>query len=541
MSWKTHFWPLKVEPNGHEVCVIAVMAHVISMEQSLPTKDESKNDGETSRGHDQTVVPTDAEWTFPGSDWVLNRCNIPMELRSSLNDMGYPIEKNEENPTEVTFPKVPLRLRKSKGSEDYFDPTVISFGPYHHGKRELQEIDTIKDEAMLKFIKESGKSFPEFYYKVRNMIMNNDTRACYVDCLKEKYCDDTLALIMLRDGCFISYLLDIVVDKEEDKISELFDNHGSFLGYSSVISDMVLLENQIPLAVLELLMSLRYNNNKVVPKMIKKFIYFAFWHISVEEVPEDMDEVPQAHCLLECIRKEFSKVVDQKKERTLYFNFVPSYRLRLCNPFANTSKNEPDLIDDSPSYRSLSELKAKGIHFKPIHYGPHSLKKRKSFSFKDVEFIPGLFHAQLKLPPLFLTHSAVILWHNLIAFELSPACETQIVITSYINFLNALIANPDDVKELRSKHILLNGVGSDEEVFKKFKEIATVRIYDASIYRNVINDIENHCRSKTRTWVAEIIYKYFRNPWSALGLFVAIAVVVLTFVQTYFTIYPWKR
>lgn len=34
------------------------MAHVISIEQSIPTEDESKNDGETSRGHDQTVVPT---------------------------------------------------------------------------------------------------------------------------------------------------------------------------------------------------------------------------------------------------------------------------------------------------------------------------------------------------------------------------------------------------------------------------------------------------------------------------------------------------
>ena len=52
---------------------------------------------------------------------------------------------------------------------DYFDPAVISFGPYRYGKRELQEIDNIKDEAMLKFIKESGKSFLEFYYKVRNM------------------------------------------------------------------------------------------------------------------------------------------------------------------------------------------------------------------------------------------------------------------------------------------------------------------------------------------------------------------------------------
>ena len=65
-----------------------------------------------------------------------------------------------------------------------------------------------------------------------------------------------------------------------------------------------MLENQIPLAVLELLTSLRYNNKKVVPKMIKQFIYYAFWHISLKEVPEDMDEELQAHCLLECIQKE---------------------------------------------------------------------------------------------------------------------------------------------------------------------------------------------------------------------------------------------
>ena len=235
-----------------------------------------------------------------------------------------------------------------------------------------------------------------------------------------------------------------------------------------------------------------------------------------------MDEELQAHCLLECIKKEFSKVVHRKKEHTHCFNFVPSYRSCLWNLFANTSKKGPDLIDVCPSYRSLSELKAKGIHFKPINYGPHSLKKRKSFSFNDVEFIPGIFYAQLKLPPLFLT--STILWNNLIAFELIPQSGKQIVITCYISFLNALIANPDDVKELRSKHILLNPGGSDEEVFKLFKDIATVEVHDSRIYKNVREDIEKHCRSKTRTWAAELIYKYFRNPWPALGLFAAIAV-----------------
>ncbi|KAL0006813.1 hypothetical protein SO802_008315 [Lithocarpus litseifolius] len=497
------------------------MAHVISMEHSLPTNDESKKDGET-------VVSSDVDWTSPGSDWVLNRCNIPMELRSSLDDMGYPIEIDEGNPTEVTCPKVPLRLRKNPRSKDYFDPTVISFGPYHHGKRELQEIETIKTEAMLKFIKESGKSFPEFYYKVREM--NHFTRACYVDCSKEKYCDDSFALIMLRDGCLISYLLDNLVHESWAKVLELFVNYGSFLGYASVIRDMLLLENQIPLAILELLMSLRYNDKQDVPKMIKQFIYQVFWSVSPEDVPEQRNEGPQDYFPLQCIQKEFSKDVYRKKEPTLCFKF----RYCFWNPFANTSEKEHDPADDYPSYRSLSELKAKGIHFKPIN------SSLRSISFSDIEFIPGFFSAQLKLPPLILDYDRIILWNNLVAFELSGAGQANMVITSYINFLKALIANPDDVKELRSKRILLNYVGNDEEMFKFFKEISTGSFQDSSIYRNIRENIEKHFRSKTRTWVAEIIYIYFRNPWSALGLFAAIAVVVLSFVQTYFTIHPAK-
>ena len=37
-----------------------------------------------------------------------------------------------------------------------------------------------------------------------------------------------------------------------------------------------------------------------------------------------------------------------------------------------------------------------------------------------------------------------------------------------INFLNSLIDNAEDVKELRSKRILIDDLGSDEEVLKMF-------------------------------------------------------------------------
>ena len=86
-----------------------------------------------------------------------------------------------------------------------------------------------------------------------------------------------------------------------------------------------------------------------------------------------------------------------------------------------------------------------------------------------------------------------------------------------------IIANPDDVRELRSKRILLNDVGNDEEIFKFFKEISTGSIQDASIYRKVRQEIEEHCRSKIRTGVSKI----FTNILETHGLLLVYLLLLL--------------
>lgn len=127
------------------------------------------------------------------------------------------------------------------------------------------------------------------------------------------------------------------------------------------------------------------------------------------------------------------------------------------------------------------------------------------------------------LPPTYLYYQSQIFYTNLIAFELFSA--------PY---------NAEDVKELRSKRILIDNLGSDEEVLKMFKEIATYSTENTEIYQVVRDGIEKHYESKMKTWMAEIIHKYFTNPWAAIGLIIATSVIVLSFVQTYFTVYPPK-
>lgn len=42
------------------------------------------------------------------------------------------------------IPKVPREVLSIKGSQLYFIPTVVSFGPYHHGNSKYEGMETVK-------------------------------------------------------------------------------------------------------------------------------------------------------------------------------------------------------------------------------------------------------------------------------------------------------------------------------------------------------------------------------------------------------------
>ncbi|RVW83097.1 UPF0481 protein [Vitis vinifera] len=60
---------------------------------------------------------------------------------------------------------------------------------------------------------------------------------------------------------------------------------------------------------------------------------------------------------------------------------------------------------------------------------------------------------------------------NMVAYEMCAEVPDDYGVASYICFLDNLIDHADDVKELRSKHILYNLLGSDEDVAQLFNEI----------------------------------------------------------------------
>ncbi|KAK4406313.1 hypothetical protein Sango_0637800 [Sesamum angolense] len=103
-----------------------------------------------------------------------------------------------------------------------------------------------------------------------------------------------------------------------------------------------------------------------------------------------------------------------------------------------------DLRKELHSFRSVTDLKAKGIEVEPS----------SSRSLKDVEFKSGFFCAQLKLSTWFVSLYTKIFFLNMIAFELSPNNFNNHMVTSYINLMKSLIESPEDVKELREKKVV---------------------------------------------------------------------------------------
>ncbi|KAL7194536.1 hypothetical protein ACSBR1_034878 [Camellia fascicularis] len=87
---------------------------------------------------------------------------------------------------------------------------------------------------------------------------------------------------------------------------------------------------------------------------------------------------------------------------------------------------------------------------------------------------------------------------NSVACEACPDSVTDFGVTSYICFMDSLIDHAEDVKVLRSKGILLNFLGSDQQVADIFNEIATELVPSLHAYVEVKTRIEKHHRNSMR-------------------------------------------
>ncbi|KAB5551724.1 hypothetical protein DKX38_009035 [Salix brachista] len=358
----------------------------------------------------------------------------------------------------LRVPRVPSTFRRIEKNENCYDPSMVSLGPYHHGKHELKEMEELKLPMARQFVRDCKVPFEAMWREVKEL----GASKCYEEGIIAKFnMDDQFAQMMFLDGCFILQFLECFMRKPENlKMS----SHDAVL----ITKDLFLLENQLPFSVLKSLMSFKCKTpDHGGGEGMELFVDF---FKRIRAIP------PRRESCREKISKYFGKLVPkslsspsgqsrfQREPAHLLDFFHMQFVVHQESPGdhpSQTSRQE----DDSPTiwhrYYPAEELRDIGIHFKPS----------KTSHFTDVQFKPTWLAGRLFIPPLSIDDSTKPLLLNLIAFEATVGTSTG-WITSYVCFMDSLIDHPEDVKELRSQGILLSTLGSDKQVSELFNEIA---------------------------------------------------------------------
>ena len=441
---------------------------------------------ETSSGHNLPVIVTE---------------EVQRALYARFERVVEAVE-NVENQNDLLpySPKIrKVRFLRSHATNlvMYYEPRVISFGPIHHGKPKYQLGEKYKLGLTSEFVKNSGKGMQDLYQKIENEIKK--LRDCFEEEVTKDYDDESLACLLFVDGCAILQFIYCVT----------YDNFKKLKIENDIVAfgnqDLFLLENQLPYCLLEWLMS-----SSKMEKQLKRSIQI-YVEMQLKErkkkddAPFSISMYGDSYHLLDVMRTGLLGIPKQ--------NFQIIRRKR---------KNQ-----DWQSYCNVQMLQATGIY----------LKRSNSSCLRDISFTKTFLFGYLFLPPIIVDDSTRTKFLNLIAYEMCLDFENDLGVTSYISFLDSLITDANDVKELRKAGILYNLLGSDEEVAKLFNEMGTDLVPNPKTYKAIKIEIQNHYDKKL-SWMFRFYNDHFGGTWSIAGFLGVLFGLVLGGIQAWFTVKP---
>ncbi|XP_030513797.1 UPF0481 protein At3g47200-like [Rhodamnia argentea] len=384
-----------------------------------------------------------------------------------------------------------------------YQPQAISFGPYHHGEDRLRPMEEHKHRALLHFLKRSRKCLEPFLESMREVAQ--DLEESY-EALDPKWKEGgsegagRFLELMITDGCFMLEILRTATQVVDDYAPNdpIFSNHGKLYIMPYIRRDMLMLENQLPMLVLDRLVTVESNgkkDNEFVNKLILKFC----------SLGTRVTKMGKCLHVLDVFRK--SMLTDPKKK-------VHHEMVKMGHD------GSEEII------RSATELDEAGIRF----------KKSKTDSLKDISFSKGV----LRLPVIVVDDTTESMFLNLIAFERFHVGAGNEV-TSYIFFMDNIIDNERDVALLHARGIIQNAVGSDKAVAKLFNSLSKdVTLEPDSTLDAVHKKVSRYCKKPWNVWRANLIHTYFRNPWAILSLVAAVFLFALTIIQTVYSVLSYN-
>lgn len=379
-----------------------------------------------------------------------------------------------------------------KANEAAYIPRLVSIGPLHRERGQLQGMEAYKLRCLHNFLIRFGVC-------LNNLVKfaaqeESSVRGCYEDTIK--FGPKQFSEIILLDGIFIVELFlknHFLQLRERSDI--IFENRWMS---SDLLHDMLLLENQLPISITKGLLNF----------VDRSFLNEVTFYDLAQEFFKDVGNTEKLPLTEHC---------DQARHFVEFLLYLHSPAHRGEQPKSPATKFEYT--------RSASELQEAGVKFR-------SGKGNCLFEF--------LFEkGELTIPRLIVNDSTETFFRNLIALEQCGYYSKDI--TSYVILMDSFINTPNDVDLLVKRGIIKNELGESQlvaDLFNNlFKEVVTETndFYFAKLCEDLnaySRDPFHKFKASCFKWRVMLRRDYFSNPWTFISVLAASVLLILTVVQT---------
>ncbi|PNX79395.1 hypothetical protein L195_g035381 [Trifolium pratense] len=385
---------------------------------------------------------------------------------------------------------VPNHLLKL--NEDAYTPKFISIGPFHSHNSELNQ-EKQKQRYFHAFWKRLSNKQASALVQFKAFLEDNRENIGNFYCKQDVCQNDKFVEMILLDSVFVMELFLRKANESEQKNDYMFTT--SWI-YKITQRDLLLLENQIPMFVLEELhkrVFLLSDNNGCNKENCVSFIELAFNYFE--------DYYPQK--------------LSSKDEM-----------IRNCK----SCKHFTDLIRYSYLPR---EIQVKGVNpsenFTPFR---SEYVLRTATKLNEAGCVPCLkvVESKLQIPHLNVDQGTECVLRNLIAFEQCHYSD-QPFICNYVSLIDSLIHTHEDVELLVDTEIINHELGSHAELATLVNCLCKCVVVTSNCYGEVVKELNEHYNNRWKHYMGMLRSVYFRDPWRLSSTVVGVAIFLFAIVN----------
>ncbi|XP_078174211.1 UPF0481 protein At3g47200-like [Carex rostrata] len=476
---------------------------------------------------------------------------LALSIQKKLDQVPY---QSTTAKKEITIFRVPSHIRER--NKYFYEPRVVSIGPYHRGREDLKCMESEKLRFVRKMLDiNTDVTLEDYLEELRKL--ESTARKCYYESVDME--SDEFIEMLLYDACFIVQLIVNWSFPDSDIISEISWN------IPLIKSDLLMLENQIPFIVLQRVFDLYSTRDEDASNLISpssdNSMTTEFDNASTLSEESEHEKATLFDCLVEFLQhgnetflvpegdNPYYHLLDfyyQCYMRTQGFPTMPRNKFLILFKFLGQKTKVSPLISSFKKLTMRRHRLPKTAKRKPrmipcateLQEAGITFKKAKAESIFSVHFSNGV----LTIPYISVEEARRPQIMNLIAFE---QCNGEDIkpLTSYAVFMDCIVNTQRDVTILQQNGIIENKLANEKAAAEFFNQLryCSYPDYDNHHLAELFKKVKTYCDSPWQKHRAKLHRDYFSNPWSIISFIAAIVLLLLTFLQTMYSVMSYYR